>query len=197
MSIKHALAIIILVLSFAAPVAAGPFEDAVAADTRGDFATALRLLRPLAEQGEPHAQRYLGDMIGHGDGVPKDDAEAVKWYRKAANQGDAAAQRYLGARYSSGHGVPKDQIQSLKWLRLAAAQGEPAAQVLLGMSYLKGDGVLKDFVLSYMWFNLAAAQNEEHAAGARDETANHMTSTQIAEAQKLAREWRPTTLPSR
>jgi hypothetical protein len=50
--LKHAVAAIVLVLSFAAPVAAGPFQDAVAAHNRGDYSTALRLLRPFAEQGD-------------------------------------------------------------------------------------------------------------------------------------------------
>ena len=71
--------------------AAGPFEDGVAAYKRGDYATALRLLRPLAAQGNAAAQYLLGLMYGRGDGVPQDDAEAVKWYRLAAEQGLAAA----------------------------------------------------------------------------------------------------------
>ena len=191
-ALTHAVAAIFLVLSFASPIAAGPFEDAVAARNREDFATALRILRPLAEQGDAPAQRYLGAMIRNGEGVPKDYAEVAKWYRKAADQGDALAQRYLAALYFSGNGVPKDHAEYLKWIRLAAAQGESAAQVLLGLAYNLGEGVPKDFVLGYMWYNLAAAQNEENAAGARDELAQKMTSAQIAEAQKLAREWKPT-----
>jgi hypothetical protein len=55
-ALKHALTAIILVLSLAAPVAAGPIEDARAANLRGDYATALRLLRPLADQGDAFAQ---------------------------------------------------------------------------------------------------------------------------------------------
>jgi TPR repeat protein len=90
--LKHAVATFVLVLSFAAPVAAGPLEDATAAYYRGDFATALRLLRPLAEQGDAAAQYNLGQMYLLGHGVPKNNAEAVTWYRKAADQGDAAAE---------------------------------------------------------------------------------------------------------
>ena len=65
-TLKHALAAIILVLSFATPVAAGPFEDADAAYGRGDYATALRIRRTLAYQGDPVAQNYL---------MPGDDKE--------------------------------------------------------------------------------------------------------------------------
>ena len=69
LTLKHALAAIILVLSFAAPVAAGPYEDAVAAFGRGDYATALRLIRPLADQGNARAQSDLGVMYEEGLGV--------------------------------------------------------------------------------------------------------------------------------
>ena len=59
LTLKHALAAILLMLSFAAPVAAGPLEDADAAVKRRDYATALRLIRPLAEQGDATAQYNL------------------------------------------------------------------------------------------------------------------------------------------
>jgi len=107
------VAAIMLVLSFAAPVAAGPFEDARAAYVRGDYTTALRLLRPLADQGDKWAQGMLGTMYDEGSGVPQnyalrrlyekghgvlqDYAEAAKWFRKAADQGYAQAQNNLGS----------------------------------------------------------------------------------------------------
>ena len=90
-TLKHELAVILLMLSFASPVAAGPGEDAMAAYARGDYATALRLLRPLAEQGDAQAQYNLGVLYDNGQGVPKNDAEAMKWYRMAADQGEAEA----------------------------------------------------------------------------------------------------------
>jgi uncharacterized protein len=42
-----------------------------------------------------------------------------------------------------------------------------------------------------MWFNLAAARGIKEAMTNRDKVAKHMTPAQIAEAQKLAREWKP------
>ncbi len=68
------IAAIMLVLSFAAPVAAGQLEDANAAYNKGDYATALRLLRPLAEQGDAAAQTNLGFMYESGL-----VARMVKW----------------------------------------------------------------------------------------------------------------------
>jgi uncharacterized protein len=66
---KAAVAAPIFAVSFASAVAAGPFEDADAAYFKGDYATALRLLRPLAEQGHAGAQNRLGAMHATGKGV--------------------------------------------------------------------------------------------------------------------------------
>ncbi len=65
-----------------------------------DYATALKIWTPLAEQGNPRAQRMLGVMYDMGRGVTQDYAQAVKWYRKAAEQGNASAQNYLGRAYA-------------------------------------------------------------------------------------------------
>jgi TPR repeat protein len=192
LTLRHVIAAIILVLSFAAPVAAGPLEDAVAAAARGDYATALRLWRPLADQGNALAQRNLGFMYANGQGVPQDYAEAVKWYRKAADQGDADAQFNLGAGYDNGQGVPQDYAEAVKWYRLAADQGVASAQYNLAVMYDNGQGVPQDYVRAYMWFNLAAAQGLQGAEEDRDQVAQQMTAAQIAEAQQLAREWKPT-----
>src|SRR5215472_18681799 len=79
MKCKH-LAIVLFISCAAAPVAAEPFEDAAAAYAKGDYATALQLFRPLADQGMARAQTILGVMYATGQGVPKNDNEAMKWY---------------------------------------------------------------------------------------------------------------------
>ncbi|MBH64573.1 MAG: hypothetical protein CL569_19435 [Alphaproteobacteria bacterium] len=76
---------------FATPVVAGDWEDGLAAYQAGDYQKAIRLWKPLAEQGGVDAQSYLGLMYDFGEGVPKDDAKAVHWYRKAAEQGHAGS----------------------------------------------------------------------------------------------------------
>ena len=119
LTLKHVVVAIILILGFAAPAAAGPLEDADAAFKRRDYATAVRLIRPLAEQG------------------------------------DANAQYNLGVLYDNGLGVPQDKVRA------------------------------------YMWFALSAAQGKDGAAAFRDLIARRMTPAQIAEAQKLAQEWKP------
>src|SRR5271166_1398822 len=72
---------------------AGPLEDGQAAYQRGDYAEAMRLLRPLAERADARAQTDLGLMYDNGRGVPKDYGQAVAWYHKAKEQGCAAGLR--------------------------------------------------------------------------------------------------------
>jgi len=112
--------------SLAVSATAGQFEDADAAYNRGDYATAYRLFKPLAQQGIPEAQFNLALM------------------------------------------------------------------------YVMGEGVPQDYVLAHMWFNLAGsrypASEEESREGAvknRNRVASKMTPAQIAEAQRLARKWKP------
>jgi hypothetical protein len=81
---------------------AGPIEDAVVEYSRGDYATALRFFRPMAEQGDARAQFGLASMYLEGKGVPQDYGKALKWFRGAAAKGFAGAQYYLGVRYERG-----------------------------------------------------------------------------------------------
>jgi TPR repeat protein len=66
------------------------------------------------------------------------------------------------------------------------------AQINLGFMYDNGQGVSQDYVLVYMWFSLAAAGGDKSAGKRRrDIAASKMTPKQIAEAERLAREWKP------
>ena len=55
------------------------FQDGMWAYTMKDYATALRELKPLAEQGHPQAQYYIGAMYAFGNGVQKDHVFAHMW----------------------------------------------------------------------------------------------------------------------
>jgi hypothetical protein len=169
-----------------------------AAYEKGKYETALEILRPPAENGDTRAQSTLALMYYRGRGVRQDDAEALKWFRLAADRGDAVAEFNLGVMYAEGRGVPQDNAEAAKWYRLAADQGNPQAQYNLGLWYAQGDGGSPDNVHAHMWLNLAAARfptsdtrNRSAAAASRDAVASNMTSDQIAEAQRLAREWKP------
>jgi TPR repeat protein len=109
--------------------------------------------------------------------------------RAAAEQGDAAAQHKLGNRYEHGRGVPQDYAEAVKWYRLAAEQGHALAQSNLGVMYDNGQGVPQDYVRAHTWFNLAASRGNANGSKNRDIVAKRMTPAQIAEAQRLAREW--------
>jgi uncharacterized protein len=166
-----------------------------------DYAHAAEWYRRAADQGNPSAQTSLGWMYREGQGVPQDYVLAVEWFRKAADHGDAPAQNNLGLMYQDGKGVPQDYAQAADWYRRAAEQGYHFAQANLGLMYDRGDGVLQDYVQAYKWLNLAASafslfmsikaekENYERVVKSRDAVAAKMTPLQIAEAQKLSREW--------
>src|SRR5436190_910271 len=139
--LKAGLVALVLFLSLSAPAGAGPLEDGKAAYDRGDYATSLRLWRPLAAQGNGIAQALIGSMYAAGQGVPQDYGEAMRWLRKAADQGEAFAQTSLGFMFVKGQGVPKDDTEALKWFRKAAEHGIADAQNNLGAMYAKAQGV--------------------------------------------------------
>ena len=166
----------------------GALEDGFAAAERKDYATAFKLWRPLAEQGDAVTQSNLGVMYRTGQGVTQDYKEALKWSRLAAEQGNAIAQTSLGWMYDQGQGVTQDYKEAVKWLRLAAEQGNAIAQSNLGYMYANGHGVPQDYVRAHMWLNLAsAAGGSEHGTKNRDLVAKLMTPQQIEKAQEMAK----------
>jgi S1-C subfamily serine protease len=93
--------------------------------------------------------------------------------------------------YANGQGLNKDDVEAVNWYRKAAEQGFADAQYNLGVMYSKGDGVPKDYVESYKWRVLAASQGDETAKKSVSAYETIMTREQIAEGQKLAREFKP------
>src|SRR5262245_32545655 len=87
---------------------------------RSDYATALKVWLPLAQEGDKVAQSYVGEIYEKGLGVQPDYALASAWYRKASEQGYARAQINLGYLYEKGMGVEKDPTIALNWYRKAA-----------------------------------------------------------------------------
>jgi len=155
-----------------------------------DYAEAAKWFRKAADQGYVEAQYNLGNLYREGQGVPQDYGETVRWHRKAADKGYAEAQTNLGTMYDLGLGVTQDYSEAVRWFRKAAEQGQAVAQDKLGVMYMKGLGVPQDYAQAHMWYNLAAAQGQKLGRKYRDLLAKQMTPAQIAEAQKLAREWK-------
>ena len=187
-AMKRVTAFAVLLVVLAAPAWAG-WDEGVAAYDRGDYATAFRELKPLAEQGDAVAQYHLGNMYRTGRGVPQDYAEAERWYRRAVEQGNASAQFNLGVKYYNS--LPQDYAEAAKWFRKAANQGNADAQYHLGVIYDKGYDLPQDYVQAHMWYSLAEAQGRTAAAWGRGRVAKRMTPAQIAVAQRRARGWKP------
>ena len=125
-----------------------------------------------------------------------DYATALQSFRRLADRGSATAQYELGVMYGQGQGVPQDYAQAVAWYRKAAEQGDVAAQHNLGVAYFSGQGVARDNVLANMWLNLAASRAKDATVRETmvedlDLVAAFTTPAQIAEAQRMAREWKP------
>jgi TPR repeat protein len=123
-----AAAAIALSVSAGSFAEAATFRQGVAAFNRQEYLLAAQNFFPLAEQGDPVAQSYLGFMFETGRGVPKNYTEAAMWYRRAAEQGDSRAQYSLGLLYDKGQGVPQDIVEANKWLNLSTASAPRGAR---------------------------------------------------------------------
>ena len=163
-----------------------------------DYDTTFRKNLPLAKEGNATAQYNIGTMYYEGLGVDDNFDEALIWFRRSADQGYARAQSRLGFIYADGDEVPQDYALAVKWFQLAATQGHAKAQYNLGTLYRNGRGVPQDFVMAHLWLNLATSRlvdedERELAAEKRDDVAEEMSPSRLAEAQRLAAEWTPST----
>lgn len=123
--------------------------------------------------------------------LKQDYVAALRFLRPLAEQKDYAAEYQLGTMYSGGIGVPKDYATAAAWYRKSAEQGNAVAQIALGELYRQGKGLPKDYVQAYKWFNLTAAQFPTVLNAERDKLEESMTPSQVAEGQKLSRDWKP------
>ena len=155
------LSVSLLSIPFAGPISADQVEDADASRQRGNDSALYRLIQPLAEDGDALAQYNLCLLYQQGAEVPQDNTMAAKWCRRAAEQGDALAQYNLGAMYFQGEGVPQDDVLAHMWSNIAASR-----------------------------FPATDAEERKLAEQSRNSTASRMTPAQIADAQRLAREWK-------
>jgi TPR repeat protein len=174
---------VISILLFCTPAFAD-FAKGWDAAQKGDYATAFKELKPLAEQGNAAAQSLLGRMYWNGNGVIQDYNAAYKWNMLAAEQGFALAQRDLGSMHFHGIGVIQDYTGAFMWFMLAAKQGDADAQYNVGYMYAGN----QDAIRAHMWWNIAASQGHKGGAENRDKVVKEMTPAQLTEAQKLASE---------
>jgi TPR repeat protein len=178
-------------------------------------AEAVKWFRRAADQGLVLAQNNLADTYALGIGVPQDFGEALKWYRLAADQSSSYAENVIGIAYEQGLYVAQDYAEAFRWYRRAANKiyerpGNTwihSPQYNIAAMYASGRGMAQDHVQALMWFTLAAAFGDTKPPGPigiklvntskytaleqLDRLKAVMTSAQIAEAERLAREWGP------
>ena len=150
--------------------------------------------REAALNADPDEQFFIGRVF-KSLGGKQNYPEAETWYRKAAEQGHAGAQNALGGLMLIGiGGVPQDLGEAEHWFRRAAEKGDGAAQGSLGFMYHAGLGIPQNTTLAYLWYDIAGANGNTFAeTWMKARAADHMTPAQIADAQRLAREWKPKT----
>jgi TPR repeat protein len=141
-------------------------NEGLAAYDKAEYATALKELTPLAEEGNAKAQYRLGKMFNLGQGVPPDKKEAAKWFHMAAQQGLAEAQGALGYLCLVGEGVSQNSDLALEWTRKAAEQGDATAQFNLSTMYSEKFGIKKNPAESLRWLRKAADQRHVQALNA-------------------------------
>jgi uncharacterized protein len=164
------------------------------------YAEDAKQLHEDVEAGSNAWLRFcLGLVYLYGRGVKPDDGEAIKWFRTAADAGEPFANFHLGLAYAHGRGLIKDEAEAAERFRRAAELGHVDAEFKFGVAHAIGEGVPQDYVQAYQWSALAAAHYPERETEARNRAAancellvRRMSGGELARAQHLVREWRPT-----
>ena len=154
---------LIMLVSYGAAARAGWDEGAAAYDS-GDYETAMREFRPLAEQGDARAQYSIGNLYYFGYGVRADDAETALRFRSATKAFEQGHKQFTAALELheiyriTGNDVPGNYTEAIRWYSLAANKGHGDAQIRLGYIYEKGKGVPEGHIEAVRWYRLAAEQ---------------------------------------
>ncbi len=148
---------------------------------------AFEMFLPLAEDGHPEAQSFVGYMYDKGSGVDQDPAAAAEWYRKAADRGHLVALNNLAALYLDGRGVDQDTARAVALYQKAARGGDPVAQTNLGQLYMTGRGVPQIPAEALVWFRQAARR--DHAPAMYYLGLMQLRGWGIAQDREAARRW--------
>lgn len=168
-----------------------------------NYAAAYRELLPLAEQGHPGAQYYIGQLYAQGEaGLSQDMQEAFQWYLKAAEQNHPMAQYTIGTMFKYGFLGPDGPIEQQYWYLRAAEQGVTEAQLRLAEYYSEAG---QDFQSAYYWYTIAISQMQKsrnestkkitEVTMARDILAEYMSPSDIRKAETEAQKFRPSPTP--
>jgi len=159
-------------------------------------AVAASWMQKAADQNFTRAQAELAFLYIRGVGVPQDYGQALRLARAAADRGDPEGEDALGVLYSNGWGVGADGAEATKWLTRAINKKFTSAMFHMGEAYRDGKPFPQDKVLAYAWFAVAAANTpagpaRDNAARRRDELALTVLPDDLAQARKLAADWKP------
>lgn len=158
---RFGLSFVVFIVSAAAWGA--NLEDALDAQERGDFVSALTIFQSLAEEGDDRALFNLGLMYRHGRGVPQNNQLAVEYYWRSADKGNQFAQYSLGFLYDIGEGVEQNYERAAYWYLKSAEQGNEDAEFNLANLYREGQGVEKDLAKAFSLFQKFAGQGDPDA----------------------------------
>lgn len=151
--------------------------------------------RTASKGAPPQDKAWSRATVSPPDTGPHRPSTARLEAKPVEKPSDPDAQWRLGMMYENGKGALQDDDEAIRWYREAAEQGHAFAQVSLGNMYAEGRGGPQGEMAAYMWFNIAASAPDPISALSgkwrRDEIAAGMTPAQIAEAQRLARDWKP------
>ena len=124
----------------------------------GDYELAIKLILPLAQEGDAYSQYYVGYLYLISSPVYSVE-ESFKWSKKAAEQNYIPAYSHVGSNYLYGSGVLKDFKKAFYWFKKGAEAGDSNSQHNLAEMYVRGEGALKDYKKAYLWHSKAAEQN--------------------------------------
>jgi len=178
----------VLIACLGSAAFAEPLQDGAAAFARKDMATAMHLLSPLAEAGDPVAGCMVTVMLDQAHGRVAYDADAMSATCIAAADGKAAAELDLAGDYRGGLIVAKDPLKAATLYRRAADQGSGVAQKVLGDLYAEGAGVPRDFASACAWWGRAAWQGESSEAQ-RDFGNCYLSGTGVPKSEVQALAW--------
>ena len=189
---KISAAVGAFVTLFAVPCLAGDLEQGVKFQQGKDYSRAITAFQRAAAKGNVEAQRRLGFMYYHGEGVRQDNKRAIALFEKAAEAGDIQSASNLAKMYEFGMGVQQDDNRAVIWYTKAAELGDPVSQFDASVMYYKGQGVPKDRVEAAKWWTLAMEKGGEFAERIRpsvESAQSKLTPEETDEGKRRAAEW--------
>ena len=182
------LIILASIAAFGATASADGLRDGTLAFSANDYGTALPLLQPLSDDGNPIAGCMVKVMRDRSQGRVAYDADAMASTCLAAASGQRAAQLELAGNYRTGLILSQDEAKAFTLYQLAADQGSPVAQKVLGDFYADGVGVQRDLVIACQWWGRAARQGGGSLAE-RNYGTCYLTGTGVARSEVQALAW--------